>query len=98
METVTTDVVLLGDLIRKSICVSLRRHCLMESRVEDSNLGCACRKNVLACLDTDKVCGIVERAQREALPDDSLNVVVNDDGSAVVLTAVEDSVTYCSDL
>ena len=61
VEAVTADVVLLGDLIRKSICVSLRRHCLMESCVEDCNLGCACRKNVLACLDTDEVCRIVER-------------------------------------
>jgi hypothetical protein len=70
----------------------------MESRIENSYLGSACGKNSFACFDTDEVCRVVQGAEVEAVSDDLLNVVVNDNGLAVVLTAVEYSVTYGCDL
>jgi hypothetical protein len=98
METIAADGILLGQLIRQSICVSLRRHSHMESCIENSNLRCALRQYGLASLDTCQVCRVVQRSQREALTDYTLYVIVYDNGLAVVLTTVEYAVTNSLDL
>ena len=66
METIATDAVLLVKLVGNGIHISLGRHGLMESCVEDTHLGKS-RHQFLHGVHTLQVGGIVERSQIGAL-------------------------------
>ena len=97
VETVTTDTVLLVVLVRKCIEICIVGHSLVESGIKYCYLGYTGHDS-LTSTDTGKVVGVVERAEFAALFDCCNNVLVDDNGTGELLTAVKYAVTYCCDL
>ena len=93
VEAVATNLVLLVELIRQSVHVMLRRHGLMERGIKYSYLRDILAHNVLARADTDQVCRVVQRSQRNASLDCLDNFIIDEDGISKVLAAVYDTMT-----
>ena len=97
VEAVAAHLILGVPTVRNGIDECLGGHGLMESGVENSDHGLA-GHNVLACLDTNQVCRVVQRSQGDALLDALHNLTVDDDRVGKLLTAVNHAVTHCVDL
>ena len=91
VEAVAADAVFFVIFIRKSIHIRFLGNGLVESGVEYSNLRNAFH-NLFADLNAHKVCRVVERAERNALPDSVLDLFINKNAAAELFAAVEDSV------
>ncbi len=97
MKTVAADLVLLIILIGKSIQIRLLRHGLMKRRVEHCHHR-HIRHDLLAGIDADQICRIVERRQIVALLDGFQHLVIDDYGRCKLLAAVHHAVSDRVDL
>ena len=96
VEAVATDLVLLVILVGNAVHICVIGHRAVEAGVKYGNLRNA--HNLLALYDTLEVRGVVKRAEVAALLDNSLNFLGNENRARELLAAVEDSVTYRTDL
>ena len=97
VEAVSSYFVLLIVLVRKTVKISLLRHCLMESGIEYSYHRYV-RHKLLASADTDQVCRVVKRCKIVALFDCLHSLICDHCGRSKLLTAVYDTVTNSANL
>ena len=97
VETVTANRIFLVQLVRKGVHISVVRHRLMESRVEDSHLRNA-RKDFLDGVNTLQVSGVVKRSKVDALDDLCFYLRRNQNRLVEFLASVDYTVTDCVNL
>ena len=97
VEAVFADAELLIQIIGQGVHVGLGRHGLVESRIEDGDLGNA-GHGFLAGFDAGHVRRIVQRRQIEAGADRPLDFRCDQDGGGEFLTAMDDPVADGIDL
>ena len=96
VETVSSDFVFFIVFVRQSVHVSSFGHCLVESCIEYCYLRYA-GHDFFTSVDTDQVCGVVQRCQFAAFFDCFDYFGCNDYGVREVFTAVYYTVTNCVD-
>ena len=97
VEAVAADLILFVVLVGQSIHISILGHGLVETGVKYGYLRNA-GHNFLASADTGQVVGVVERAKLAALFNCLDYLFVDDNGAGELFTAVENSVSYRTDL
>ena len=97
VETVLSDGILLVILVGKSVHEALCGHGLMEGSIKYGDLR-GVGHELFACFDTHQVCGIVEGSQGEAVSDGLLAGFVDHAAGGELISAVEHSVAYGSQL
>ena len=96
VETITAYVILLVQLIRNCIEVSVVRHCAVERVVEYTNLRSARHQRVYGT-DTLQVTCVVNRSEVAKFLDTILYALVNDDALLELVTTLYDTVSYSVD-
>ena len=92
VKTVAANTVFFVVFIRQSIHVCIVGHCLMKSRIKNGNLRNPFH-NLLASLDSCKVCGVVERPELKALFNSIFNIVRHKHRTAEFFRTVQNAVT-----
>ena len=96
VEAVLSHFVLVVDRIRNSVHIRLCRHSAVECRIEHRNHRNA-RHNFSATLYASNIARHMKRPEFRILFADTDNLVVDDDGTLEVLSAVENSVSDGAD-
>merc|ERR1719387_28729 len=96
MEAVTSDGMLLVELLRHGVAIGLRRHCRVEGGVENSDLRHF--EDLLGRRDAQEIRWVVQRGQGHALLDLCHGICVDDNGVAILRATVYNSVTYDLDV
>ena len=97
MEAVAANIVILEVLGRNGVTVGLGGHGHVESGVKHGNLG-GVGHNRLAGTDAHQVCGVMQRAQGDALFNGLDDLIIDDAGVGELHAAVEHAVTNGIDL
>ena len=97
VEPVLADAVLLVIFVGDRVKIGLRRHGLVELGVENTNVRDP-RHRRFARLNPGEVGRIVQRPERETLPDDLLDLLVDHHRGGNLLAAVENPVSDRDDL
>ena len=92
VETVSSYFIFLVEVKRKSVEISLSRHCLMESGIKYCYLWYTWHK-VCTYADTDQVCRVVKRCKIVALFYGFDHLICDHCGGSEFLTAVYDTVS-----
>ena len=94
MEAVTTNVILLIQLVRNGIKVSVVWHGAVEGIVEHANLRCV-RHELVYSTQAFEVSGVVNGSEVAQTLDAILYALVNDDALLEEVATLHDTVTYC---
>ena len=94
VEAVTTYVILLVELVRYGIEVSVVRHCAVEGVVEHANLRCV-RHELVYSTESLEVSGVVNGSEVAQALDAILYALVHDDALLEEVATLHDTVTYC---
>ena len=96
VEAISSYFIFFIVFVRQSVHISSFGHCLMESCIEYCYLRYA-GHNFFASMDTDQVCGVVQRCQIAAFFDCFDNFGCNDYGVCEIFTAVYYTMANCVD-
>ena len=94
VETITTYVILLVELVRYGIEVSVVGHCAVEGVVEHANLRCV-RHELVYSTQTFEVASVVNGSEVAQTLDAILYALVNNDALLEEVATLHDTVTYC---
>mmetsp|Transcript_28519 Transcript_28519/g.66952 ORF Transcript_28519/g.66952 Transcript_28519/m.66952 type:complete len:204 (-) Transcript_28519:68-679(-) len=97
MKSVLPDVVRLIKVIRESIHVCTRWHCLMEGCIKNSHLWAVSPEQLFGNLNAQDVPGVVQRGEDSGIANGLQNSRVYQGSSFKTLTAVNDSMTHRAD-